>query len=90
LIALTLFVVVNAYVDRVKRPQKDLVEELRRRSVAVYLAAATSEAEEISKKLRAAADQIEGLRSKLGVMFWLIIAMNAVVASILSVAYRTF
>ena len=60
-------------------PIKNIVEDLRRRSVSIYLAAETREAETDSKKFREAADEIERLRAETGVLFWLIIAMNTAV-----------
>ena len=91
LVAVTLFVVVYSYKKNTNKAEnKDMVDNLRRRSVAVYLAAESSSSEDISKKLRAAADEIERLRAENSVMFWLIIAMNTVVTSLLALAYKTF
>ena len=91
LIAVTLFVVVYIYMSNTgKGEERDMVEYLRRRSVAIYLAAASSTNEDISSKLRAAADEIERLRAQNYVLFWLIIAMNAVVVSFLAIAYKNF
>ena len=91
LVAVTLFVVVYSYKKNTNKGEnKDMVDDLRRRSVAVYLAAESSSSEDISKKLRAAADEIERLRVENSVMFWLIIAMNTVVTSLLALAYKTF
>ena len=91
LIAVTLFVIVYIYKNNtVKGENRDIVEYLRRRSVAIYLAAASSTNEDISSKLRAAADEIERLRAQSYVLFWLIIAQNAVVASLLAIAYKNF
>ena len=91
LIAVTLFVVVYIYMSNTgKGEERDMVEYLRRRSVAIYLAAASSTNEDISSKLRAAADEIERLRAQNYVLFWLIIAMNAVVVSLLAIAYKNF
>jgi hypothetical protein len=91
LIAVTLFVVVYSYNKNTNKGEnKDIKDDLRRRSVAVYLAAESSAAEDISKKLRAAADEIERLRRNNSVLFWLIIAMNTVVASLLALAYKVF
>jgi cytochrome bd-type quinol oxidase subunit 2 len=91
LIAVTLFVVVYIYMSNTgKGEDRDMVEYLRRRSVATYLAAASSTNEDISSKLRAAADEIERLRAQNYVLFWLIIAMNAVVASLFAIAYKNF
>jgi hypothetical protein len=88
LIAVTLFVVVYSITRNADK--KDFIGDLRHRSVEIYLAAETRQAEADSKKFRAAADEIEQLRGKTGVLFWLIIAMNAVVISIFAVAYRIF
>jgi hypothetical protein len=87
LIAVTLFVAVYSITLNIDR--KDFVGDLRHRSVEIYLAAETHNAEADSKKFRAAADEIERLRVKTGVLFWLIIAMNALVVIIFSVAYGT-
>ena len=57
LIAVTLFVVVYMYMSNTgKGEDRDMVEYLRRRSVAIYLAAASSTNEDISSKLRTAAE----------------------------------
>lgn len=85
---MTFFVVVYSIIRNIDK--KDIVGDLRRRSVDIYLAAETREAEQDSKRFREAADEIERLRGKTSVLFWLIIAMNAVVISIFVVAYRTF
>jgi len=90
LIAVTLFVLVYFYKNIIEVRNKDTLSNLRRCSVAVYLAAETRTSEDISKKLRAAANEIEWLRSQNSILFWLIIAMNTVVAGILSVAYALF
>ena len=91
LIAVTLFVVVYIYMSSTgKGEDRDMVEYLRRRSVAIYLAAASSTNEDISSKLRAAADEIERLRAQNYVLFWLIVAMNAVVIGLLAIAYKNF
>ena len=91
LIAVTLFVVVYMYMSNTgKGEDRDMVEYLRRRSVAIYLAAASSTNEDISSKLRAAANEIERLRAQNYVLFWLIIAINAVVVSLLAIAYKSF
>jgi hypothetical protein len=83
------FVVVYAYKNRTAIGGKyDIVDDLRRHSVAVYLGAETSL--DISHKLRDAGDEIERLRGMNFVLFWLIIAMNAVVIGLLLVGYRTF
>lgn len=91
LIAATLFVAVYIYVSSTgKGVDRDIAEYLRRRSVAAYLAAASSTNEDISSKLRAAADEIERLRAQNYALFWLIIAMNAAVVSLLAIAYKYF
>jgi hypothetical protein len=91
LIAVTLFVAVYIYrINTRKGNDRDVVEYLRGRSVAIYLAAVSSANENISIKLRAAADEIERLRAHNLVLFWLIIAMNAVVISIFAIAYKNF
>ncbi len=91
LTALTLFVVVYVYKNKAARGGKnDIVDDLRRHSVAVYLGAEASSSEDISTKLRAAGDEIERLRGMNLVMFWLIVAMNVVVAGLLLIGYRTF
>ena len=91
LIAVTLFVVVYICMSNTgKGEDRDMVEYLRRRSVAIYLAAASSTNEDSSIKLRAAADEIGRLRAQNYVLFWLIIAMNAVVVSLLAIAYKNF
>jgi len=89
LIAVTLFVVIYLY-QKNKNADRDIVEDLRQRSVNIYLAAETREAETDSKKFRAAADEIERLRGKTGVLFWLIIAKNTAVIIIFILAYRIF
>jgi hypothetical protein len=66
------------------------VEDLRQRSVDVYLAAKTSEAESDSKRFREASNEIERLRAETRVLFWLIIAMNTAVIIIFILAYRYF
>jgi Flp pilus assembly protein TadB len=91
LIAVTLFVVVYSYKKSINRGEnKDITNYLRRRSVAAYLTAQSSTAQDISEKLRAAADEIERLRAENSVMFWLIIAMNTVVTGLLALAYKIF
>jgi hypothetical protein len=87
LIAVTLFVVIYSY-QKSKNANRNIVEDLRQRSVKIYLAAETGEAETDSKKFRAAADEIERLRAQTSVLFWLIIAMNAAVIIIFTLAYR--
>ena len=89
LIAVTLFVVIYAY-RKIKYVNRNIVEDLRQRWVDIYLAAKTHEAETDSKKFREAADEIERLRAKTGVLFWLIIAMNTAVIIIFILAYRFF
>jgi hypothetical protein len=64
LIAVTLFVVVYSYKKNTNKGEKgDMADDLRRRSVAVYLAEKSSAAEDISKNLRAVADEIDRLRA---------------------------
>ena len=75
-------------VPKSKNANRNIVEDLRQRSVKIYLAAETREAETDSKKFRAAADEIERLRAETSVLFWLIIAMNAAVIIIFTLAYR--
>jgi cell division protein FtsX len=87
LIAVTLFVIIYSY-QKNKNANQSIVEDLRQRSVNIYLAAETSEAETDSSKFRAAADEIERLRVETSVLFWLIIAMNAAVIIIFTLAYR--
>jgi cell division protein FtsX len=87
LIAVTLFVVIYSY-QKNKNANQNIVEDLRQRSVNIYLAAETREAEADSKKFRAAADEIERLRAETSVLFWLIIAMNAAVIIVFTLAYR--
>jgi len=87
LIAVTLFVVIYSY-QKSKNANRNIVDDLRQRSVNIYLAAETGEAETDSKKFRAAADEIERLRAETSVLFWLIIAMNAAVIIIFTLAYR--
>ena len=87
LIAVTLFVVIYSY-QKSKNANRNIVEDLRQRSVKIYLAAETREAETDLKKFRAAADEIERLRAETSVLFWLIIAMNAAVIIIFTLAYR--
>jgi uncharacterized ion transporter superfamily protein YfcC len=89
LIAVTLFVLVYTYKNLIEVRNNDTLSDLRRCSVAVYLAAESSASEDISKKLRAA-NEIEWLRSQNSILFWLIIAMNTVVAGILSLGYAIF
>jgi hypothetical protein len=89
LIAVTLFVVIYWY-QRSKDVNRNIVEDLRQRWVDIYLAAETREAATDSKKFREAAEEIERLRAKTGVLFWLIIAMNTIVIIIFIFAYRIF
>ena len=63
LIAVTLFVVIYSY-QKSKNANRNIVDDLRQRSVNIYLAAETGEAETDSKKFRAAADEIERLRAE--------------------------
>jgi hypothetical protein len=90
LIAVTLFVLIYTYKNLIEVRNNDTLSDLRRCSVAVYLAAESSASEDISKKLRVAANEIEWLRSQNSILFWLIIAMNTVVAGILSLGYAIF
>jgi hypothetical protein len=89
LIAVTLFVVIYSY-QKSKYANRKIVEDLRQRSVDVYLAAKTPEAESNSKSFREASNEIERLRAETRVLFWLIIAMNMVVIFIFILAYRYF
>jgi hypothetical protein len=89
LIAVTLFVVIYSY-QKTKGANRNIVEDLRQRWVDIYLAAETREAKTDSKKFREAAEEIERLRAKTGVLFWLIIAMNMAVIIIFILAYRIF
>ena len=89
LIAITLFVVIYSY-QKTKGANQNIVEDLRQRSVDIYLAAKTGEAETDSQKFRGAADEIERLRAETSVLFWLIIAMNTAVIFIFIVAYQYF
>ena len=88
LIAVTLFVVIYSYL-KMKGANQNIVEDLRQRSVDIYLAAKTGEAETDSQKFRGAADEIERLRAETSVLFWLIIAMNTDVIIIFTLAYRS-
>jgi hypothetical protein len=88
LVAVTLFVVSYSITRTINK--RDVADNLRRRSVDIYLAAETREAEQDSKRFREAADEIERLRRRASVLFWLIIAMNAVVIGIFAVGYRIF
>jgi len=87
LIAVTLFVVIYSY-QKTKGANQNIVEDLRQRSVDIYLATETGEAETDSQKFRTAADEIERLRAETSVLFWLIIAMNTAVITIFTLAYR--
>jgi hypothetical protein len=87
LMAVTLFVVIYSY-QKTKGANQNIVEDLRRRSVDIYLAAKTGEPETDSQKFRRAADEIERLRAETSVLFWLIIAMNTAVITIFTLAYR--
>jgi hypothetical protein len=87
LIAVTLFVVIYSY-QKTKGANQNIVEDLRQRSVDIYLAAKTDEAATDSQKFRGAADEIERLRAETSVLFWLIIAMNTAVITIFTLAYR--
>ena len=87
LIAVTLFVVIYSY-KKGKNANRNIVEDLRQRSVKIFLAAETQEAEADSQNFRAAADEIDRLRVETSVLFWLIIAMNAAVIIIFALAYR--
>ena len=89
LIAVTLFVVIYSY-QKSKYANREIVEDLRKRSVDVYLAAKTPEAESDSKRFREASNEIERLRAETRVLFWLIIAMNTAVIIIFILAYRYF
>ena len=89
LIAVTLFVVIYSY-QKSKYANQNIVEDLRQRSVDIYLAAKTGEAETDSQKFRGAADEIERLRAETSVLFWLIIAMNTAVIIIFILAYQSF
>jgi len=90
LMAVTLFVFVYSYRNMIEVRNKDTLGDLRRCSVAVYLEAESSASEDISHKLWTAAGEIEWLRTQNSILFWLIIAMNAVVAGMLSIAYAIF
>jgi cell division protein FtsX len=89
MIAVTLFVVIYSY-QKSKYAKQNIVEDLRQRSVDVYLAANTPEAKADSKKFVEAADEIARLRSETRVLFWLIVAMNTAVIIIFIAAYRFF
>jgi type VI protein secretion system component VasK len=89
LIAATLFVVIYSY-QKNKYANREIVEDLRQRSVDVYLAAKTPEAESDSKRFREASNEIERLLAETRVLFWLIIAMNTAVIIIFILAYQSF
>ena len=89
LIAVTLFVVIYSY-QKSKYANREIVEDLRQRSVGVYLAAKTPEAESDSKRFREASNEIERLRAETRVLFWLIIAMNTAAIIIFILAYQYF
>ena len=89
LIAVTLFVVIYSYQNS-KYANRKIVEDLRKRSVDVYLAAKTPEAESDSRRFRDASNEIERLRAETRILFWLIIAMNTAVIIIFILAYRYF
>ena len=89
LIAVTLFVVIYSYQNR-KYANREIVEDLRKRSVDIYLAAKTPEAESDSKRFREASNEIERLRAETRILFWLIIAMNTVVIITFILAYQYF
>jgi len=89
LIAVTLFVVIYSY-QKSKYANRDIVEDLRKHSVAVYLAVKTPEAQSDSKRFWEASDEIDRLRAETRVLFWLIIAMNTVVIITFILAYQYF
>ena len=89
LTAVTFFVIIYWY-QKSKYANQNIVEDLRKRWVDVYLAAKTPEAETDSQKFREAAEEIERLRAETGVLFWLIIAMNTAVIIIFILAYQFF
>ena len=90
LTAVTLFVFLYSDKNMIEVRNKDTLSDLRRCSVAVYLEAESTASGNISKKLWAAAGEIEWLRTQNSILFWLIIAMNTVVAGMLSIAYAIF
>ena len=94
LLAVTLFVVIYSYqkysYQKTKYANREIVEDLRQRSVDVYLAAKSPEAESDSKRFREASNEIERLRAETSVLFWLIIAMNTAVIIIFILAYQNF
>ena len=94
LTAVTLFVVIYSYqkysYQKTKYANREIVEDLRQRSVDVYLAAKTPEAESDSKRFREASNEIERLRAETRDLFWLIIAMNTAVIIIFILAYQNF
>jgi hypothetical protein len=89
LIAVTVFVVIYSY-QKNKYANRKIIEDLRQRSVDVYLAGKTPEAKTDSQRFREASNEIERLRAEARVLFWLIIAMNTVVILIFILAYRFF
>ena len=89
LTAVTFFAVIYSY-QKSKYANREIVEDLRQRSVDVYLASKTPEAESDSKKFREASNEIARLRAETRVLFWLIIAMNTAVIIIFILAYRYF
>jgi hypothetical protein len=89
LIAVTVFVVIYSY-QKSKYANRKIIEDLRQRSVDVYLAGKTPEAKTDSQRFREASNEIERLRAEARVLFWLIIAMNTVVILIFILAYRFF
>ena len=86
---LLLIVIIYSY-QKSKYANRRIVEDLRQRSVDVYLAAKTPEAESDSKSFREASNEIERLRAETRVLFWLIIAMNTAVIIIFIFAYQFF
>ena len=80
----------NTRTKKLNMPIEKIVEDLRQRSVDVYLAAKTPEAESDSKRFREASNEIERLRAETRVLFWLIIAMNTAVIIIFILAYQNF
>src|SRR6516165_1953801 len=89
LIAVTVFVVIYSY-QKSKHVNRTIVEDLRKRSVDIYLPAKTPEAQSDSKSFREASNEIERLRAETRVLFWLIIAMNTVVIIAFILAYQYF
>jgi hypothetical protein len=87
LIAVTFFVVIYSY-KKMKGANPSIVEELRQRSVDIYLATNTPEAKTNSQKFGEAAEVIDRLGVETRVLFWLIIAMNASVIAFFTLVYR--